>query len=203
MPKKSSIERYNERMAKYKRRHDKRFPHKPEDRLESLAPKTTRLRGRRRVRVGTHRGKYPRPVPKSIPNPFILQTGIYALVDPTSLTDDIIYIGGAQDIYLRFQNHIRNIKTRKCPKAILRWSINHPSIIPRLLVLELCPPHDLKRLETSWIKLGRDEGWPLLNEYDVSNHQLDQKHEEMRLLYEKVIKDYRSGKIGGGSKDEV
>lgn len=104
--------------------------------------------------------------------------GVYGLIDPA--TSDVIYIGGGLNVHKRYKEHQYDLLKRVHKCYNLQEWYDKRGLLPQFEVLESCPPHNLHDLETSWIQVGLDAGWPLLNILPFSTCRRDKEYEELR-----------------------
>lgn len=85
---------------------------------------------------------------------------IYGLVDP--LVHQIAYIGKTNDLYERWESHVKTDAEHMAGKWIKR--LRMAGIKPTLIVLEVLPDEsDWILAERWWINHGQRMGWPLTN----------------------------------------
>lgn len=113
-----------------------------------------------------------------------LLCGVYGLLDPR--TKLIIYIGGSKDIHERFFQHIEAIKLGVHEDKMMQW-YSMSQVLPELSILEECKQEILPERETSWIHVGLEEEWSLLNTLSFSTCHKDEDYEKMRILCKKLL----------------
>lgn len=88
---------------------------------------------------------------------------IYGLVDPE--TDEIRYIGKSIRPMERLTNHMN--ETSKCHRCNWLQSLKGKGLRPRICFFEFIPNGiDWQNREKYWIRVGKDNGWPLTNNTD-------------------------------------
>jgi len=113
---------------------------------------------------------------------------IYGLRDP--LTDEIRYIGKANNPKLRFSYHMAcNDVNRHKVNWIL--SLKELKLKPEMVILEKTNEQEWEEREKHWIKYGRDNGWRLTNISDggMNNYISSEKVIDKVLLYPYVDKE--------------
>jgi len=88
-------------------------------------------------------------------------TFIYGLVDPR--TDEIRYIGKANDIRQRLKNHLNPARYRPTHKFNWIRKLRRLNMKPYLIILDEVPINDWKFWEKFWIQLIKSWGFNLVN----------------------------------------
>jgi len=86
---------------------------------------------------------------------------IYALRDPN--TNEVRYIGKANNVESRFRQHIQNKDKVNRHKHSWIDNLKRAGLQPDLLVLEITDDKHWEDRERYWIKFGMDCGWSLTN----------------------------------------
>lgn len=86
---------------------------------------------------------------------------IYALIDP--ITNEVKYIGKANDSVKRLKSHIRDSRRRNTPVYIWIKSLIKLGVIPKIVVISTVLFSEWESEEKRIIKEYKDKGYDLLN----------------------------------------
>jgi group I intron endonuclease len=97
-----------------------------------------------------------------MPDPVVVY--IYALRDPC--TDEIRYIGKAENIDRRIREHVKRAPAARAHSAAWIRKLCERGLMPVVEILETTDQEHWAEVERAWIQNGRDKGWPLTNHAD-------------------------------------
>lgn len=86
---------------------------------------------------------------------------IYGLFDPED--NQIRYVGKADDLKERFNEHINDYKIYYTRKTCWVVHLLHKNLVPSMRILEVCSKEGWQEREIYWIKFYKEQGIDLLN----------------------------------------
>lgn len=91
-------------------------------------------------------------------------SSVYALEDPR--TNEIHYVGMAQDVHKRYDQHVNHPQNNKKKNAWIE-ELKEAGMVPTLIILEETDAEHVHDRELYWIQHYLDLGMPLVNVVDI------------------------------------